>query len=226
VCWGHLPQDTHQGHPIDIKRRAGLVACARSQDAHRREDADKPAGCTQAGGRGQACRTHTGGRTRTSRQDAHKGRPIGVKGRAWLVACARSQGAHRREDADKPAGSRRFQEDADKQRPYYGRVLGAWVHVPRIFTPGQLDGLVAGHGCAASTHPFAPCRPALVRFTRNTRKTYHYPSIVGTPLVCVLHACTPNVPDACPSRPESSTEFDANGDVPFVRHACLHTQRT
>src|SRR5579885_1310265 len=105
-------------------------------------------------------------------------------------------------------------QDAHKGRPYYGRGLDVWGHFPRIFTPGQLDGLVAGHGCAASTHPFAPCRPALVRFTRNTGKPYQSPSIVGTPLACVLPACTPNVPDACPSRPESSTGLDANGDAP------------
>ncbi len=37
-------------------------------------------------------------------------------------------------------------QDADKQRPYYGRVLGAWVHFSRITTPGRPDGLDVRRG--------------------------------------------------------------------------------
>src|SRR5581483_10998169 len=37
-------------------------------------------------------------------------------------------------------------QDADKQRPYYGRALGAWVHFTRDPTSGWPDFLVSGHG--------------------------------------------------------------------------------
>ena len=59
----------------------------------------------------------------------------------------------------KPEVDRRGEQDADKQRPYYGRVLDAWLHFSRISTPDLCAGLVSGHGqVPAHIYPPKPGR--------------------------------------------------------------------
>ena len=94
------------------------------------------------------------------------------------------------QDAHKTAG-RTCIQDADKQRPYYGRGFSAWVRFPR-----------KSHACPvrwpggwtwpdANAHPSSPGRQIRVEFTRNISKHHQSPSIVGTLLVRVLRAVRP-----------------------------------
>ncbi len=139
----------HQDKPM-AQGHGGLearpIACAILQDAHKYAILQDEYGCA---GRTRACRTPTGPLGSVSSGTHTRGIPT-MDGR-WPV------GLH-------------IEQDAHKGRPYYGRALGAWVHVTRILASGRSDGLVAGRGCSASVHPFAPRRHVRVVFTRNLCK--------------------------------------------------------
>src|SRR5581483_3390526 len=81
---------------------------------------------------------------------------------------------HGMRDADTLAGrgrggrTRARWQDADKQRPYYGRGLGAWGHVPR--KSDGCPGRWRGHGTwpGGNAHPSHPGRPGHVVFYAKT----------------------------------------------------------
>jgi len=59
----------------------------------------------------------------------------------------------------KPEVGRRGEQDAGKQRPYYGRALDVWVHFTRTSMPELCAGLVSGHGqVPAHIYPPKPGR--------------------------------------------------------------------
>jgi len=88
-------------------------------------------------------------------------------------------------------------QDADQQRPYYGRELVGFAGVSYksdASQPAWGEWMCAGTSATSSDQIIKPPR------RWDTRKTYPYnksPSIVGTPLVCVLQACAPNIHDSC-----------------------------
>src|SRR5579885_2516120 len=120
-------------------------------------------------------------------------------------------------------------QDADKQRPYYGRALGAWEHIPRKSTrilPGG-RGIELGRG--ASAHPSTQAGRFTPVLREKTCKQHQPPSIVGTLLARVLRACPRPVPSrtrrawflrACP-RPVPSRTRRAWLLPAWVRPACL-----
>ena len=85
-------------------------------------------------------------------------------------------------------------QDAGKQRPYYGRWLVLFAHISR-----KNDANWPGWDGSRRVHIWPRPDPRTSSRTRVafTWKMYPYnkcPSIVGTPLVCVLRAHAPNVP--------------------------------
>src|SRR5581483_6900918 len=116
-------------------------------------------------------------------------------------------------------------EDADKQRPYYGRGVGAGYHFPRTPMPDRLDGWGLGRGRVLARLDSPKPGPTSRRIrgkhaqpthTRHRLRRFH-----------ATHALTRPTPvhsrdAACPRPPGLSAYHDLVCVLPaYVRHAVL-----
>jgi len=92
-------------------------------------------------------------------------------------------------------------QDAGKQRPYYGRVLGAWGHVPRKSTCILPDGRGLEPGQGPSAHPptQASSRRIYVKHVQTTPTPVHSRDAPCVRPACLRsqYACLSNRVRAC-----------------------------